>query len=354
MQSIRLAALLTLAAGLALPLAAASKNYLVFVGTGSGKGIYAFRFNGATGQPGPLGLATEASSASFLAVHPGGRYLYAVSEINSFQGKRSGAVAAYKIDATAGTLQLLNKVSSGGAGPCHVSFDKTGKFVLVANYSGGSVAVLPILANGKLGEASSVIQHKGKSVDPQRQEGPHAHGIVASPDNRFVLAADLGLDQVAIYKFDAAKGTITPNAPAFGKVPDGAAFAWDAAKGSLTRLATASALPEGWSGETSGAEIHALPNGKAVYSSNRGHDSVAVFSVDPAKGVLTPIQYEPVGAKTPRNFALDPAASFLFAAGQDSNNITVFKVDAQTGKLSPTGAGLKVPNPQCIDFLALR
>ncbi len=382
MHSIRLAALLTLAAGL-IPLlaAAASKNYLVFVGTGSGsgsKGIYAFRFDGATGKAGPLALAAEASNASFLAVHPNGRYLYAVSEINTFEGKRSGAVAAFKIDAAAGTLKLLNKVSSGSAGPCHVSFDKTGKYVLVANYSGGAVAVLPILSNGKLGEATSVIQHKGKGVDPSRQEAPHAHGIIASPDNRFVLAADLGLDEVLIYKFDAAKGTLTPNDPPYGKVPDGAGarhivfnpngrflytvnemassvttFAWDAARGALTPLGTVSSLPQGWSGDTSGAEIHVLPNGKAVYSSNRGHDSIAVFSVDPSKGTLNAIQFEPVGGQTPRNFNLDPTASYLFSAGQDSDNITIFKVDPQSGKLTPSGSGLKAPNPQCIDFLPI-
>lgn len=382
MQSIRLAALVILAAGLMPLLAAVSKDYLVFVGTGAGrgsKGIYAFRFDGATGKAGPLVLAGEATSPSFLAVHPNGRYLYAISEVNTFQGKRSGGVMAFKINAAAGTLHLLNEVSSGATGPCHISFDKSGKYALVADYAGGAVAVFPILSNGKLGEASSVVQHKGKSVNPRRQEAPHAHGIIVSPDNRFVLAADLGLDEVLIYKFDATTGGLTPNDPAYGKVPAGAGarhlvfnpngrylyvvnemgssvttFAWDAARGALTPLQTVSSLPQGWSGDSTGGEIQILPNGKAVYASNRGHDSIAVFAVDPLKGTLTPIQFEPSGGRTPRNFNLDPTGTYLFSAGQDSDNITIFKVNPQSGKLSSNRTGLTAPNPQCIDFLPLR
>lgn len=381
MQSSRLAVLVILAAGLMPLRAAASENDLVFVGTGSGhgsKGIYAFRFNASTGEAGPLTLAAEAESATYVIVHPNRRYLYTVNEINTFQGKPAGSVEAFKIDAAAGTLQPLNRVSSGATGPCHISFDKTGRYVLVANYAGGAVAVLPILRNGRLGQATTVIHHKGSGVNPRRQQSPHAHGIIASPDNRFVLAADLGLDQVLIYKFDASKGTLTPNDPPFGKVPDGSGvrhivfhpngrflyavnemgssvttFAWDAGRGALTPLGTVSSLPKGSSVESSGGEIRILPDGKAVYSSNRGHDSIAVFAINSSSGMPKPIQIEPVGGKTPRDFNLDPAARYLISAGQDSDNITIFKVDSQSGKLTPSGTGFKAPNPQSIAFLPL-
>jgi 6-phosphogluconolactonase len=380
MPRIHLLARLALPLTLLLPLAAAPKNYLVFVGTGTGtgsKGIYTFRFNPASGQAGPLALAAEAPNPSFLAVHPNGKYVYAVSEINDFNGKRTGAVAAYRINAAAGTLTLINRVSSGGAGPCHVNFDRKGRFVLVANYSGGSSASIPILAGGKLGEPASIVQHHGSSVNPKRQEGPHAHGILASPDNRFVLVPDLGQDQVIIYAFDPAKGTLTPHGA--GKVPPGAGsrhvafhpngkflytinemgssvttFAWDAAKGTLTPVETVSTLPKDYSGDTTCAEVQTHPNGKFLYGSNRGHDSIAVFHIDPAKFTLSPTQFEPVGGKTPRHFTLDPTSAYLFSANQDTDNIIVFKVDPATGKLAPAGVGLKAPRPMCIDFLELK
>src|SRR6266446_1111298 len=200
-------------------------EYCVYIGTytrENSKGIYAYRFHPADGKLTPIGLAAETANPSFLAIHPNGRYLYAVSEVDSRNGEKAGAVSAFRIDPQSGKLTLLNTVSSKGAGPCHVLVDKTGKNVLVANYNSGSVASLPVKEDGSLAEASAFVQHTGSSVDPQRQEGPHAHSVNLSADNRFMIATDLGLDKALVYRFDAAKGTLTPNDPPFAKVAPGA------------------------------------------------------------------------------------------------------------------------------------
>src|SRR5436190_14706906 len=255
-------------------LAATKGEYIAYIGTYTGKqskGIYAFRFDASTGKLTPLGLAAESTGPSFLAVHPNRRFLYAVSEVNEFGGQKGGAVSAFSIDPATGKLTFLNQVGSRGTGPCHVSVDKTGKYVLVANYDGGSVSVLPINADGHLRDASAFVQHTGMSVNKERQEAPHAHCIFTSPDNRFALAADLGLDEVVVYKFDPARGTLTPNNPAFGKTPPGAGprhfdfhpngryvyvineiqctastFEYDRARGALRLKDTISTLPDGY------------------------------------------------------------------------------------------------------------
>ncbi|GAC1670773.1 MAG: hypothetical protein PVS2B2_01580 [Candidatus Acidiferrum sp.] len=291
---------------------AAPEKYFAYLGTYTtktdGKGIYAYRFDGALGQLTAGALAAESIDPSFVAVHPGGKFLYAVNEVGNFGGHPSGAVSAYSIDKGTGKLTLLNQAASGGADPCYISFDKAGKFVLVANYTGGSIAVFPILADGKLGARSGFVQHTGTGLKKERQDGPHAHWIEASPDNRFVLAVDLGLDEILVYKFDAAKGTLTANDPAYTKMSAGAgprhlafapngkfayvtselnstvtALSYDAIQGALTPFQAISTLPAGFTGANDTAEIAVHPSGKFLYDSNRGHDSIAIFRIDPKK-----------------------------------------------------------------------
>ena len=358
------------------------REYLVYIGTYTGpksQGIYAYRFDSATGRLSPLGLAAETANPSFLAVDPSRRFLYTVNEVSNFQGQKSGAVSAFALDRTSGKLRFLNQVSSRGADPCYVSLDRTGKFVMVANYSSGNVAVFPMLADGRLGEASAFVQHHGHSVNPQRQEGPHAHMIETSPDNRFVLTTDLGLDEVLVYRFDAVKGTLTPNDPPFGKVPAGAGprhftfspsgkfvyvisemgssmttFSYDAARGALDELQTISTLPKDFKGRNDDAEVAVHPSGKFLYGSNRGHDSIAVFAMDTQKGTLTPIEDVSTRGKEPRNFAIDPTGKYLIAANQNSDSLAVFRIDAQSGRLTPTGQVLEVGSPVCVTFVAVK
>jgi 6-phosphogluconolactonase len=361
--------------------APATGKYLVYVGTYTGKdskGIYAYRYDAGTGQLTSMGLAAETSNPSFLAVDRSRRFLYAVNENSNFKGQSSGAVSAFAIDRNSGKLSLLNEVPSRGADPCYVALDKTGKYVLVANYSGGNMAVFPIDENGRLGEASAFVQHTGSSVNRERQEGPHAHWIDLSPDSRFAIAVDLGLDQLLVYRFDPAKGSLTPNNPPFAKVEPGAgprhfafhpsgkfgyvinemqstitAFSYNAAKGTLRSLQTVSTLPKDFSGNNDTAEIQVHPSGRFLYGSNRGHDSIAVFAIDRRKGTLKPVEYVPTQGKTPRNFAIDPTGSRLFVANQNSGNIVVFRIDAKTGHLTPTGQMLEVPSPVCVTFVAV-
>lgn len=363
-------------------LEAANSSYLVYVGTYTGaksKGIYAFRFDARAGKLSPLGLAAETPSPSFVAVHPSRRFLYAVSEVSNFKGEKSGAVSAFSIEPKSGKLTFLNQVSSRGAGPCYLAVDKTGKWVLVANYDGGSVAVLPVQPDGRLREASAFVQHSGSSVDRERQEGPHGHSFNFSPDGRFAIAADLGLDQLLVYRFDGTKGSLAPNDPPFAKVNPGAgprhftfhpggkfayainemqstvtAFAYDAQRGVLTVLQTVPTLPKDFSGENTTAEVRVEPKGKFLYGSNRGHDSIAVFAIDAAKGTLTPVERAPTQGKTPRNFGIDPTGSYLLAANQDSDNIVVFRIDQQSGRLIPTGQVVEAPAPVCVKFVPLR
>lgn len=359
--------------------AQAQREYLVYVGTYTepkSQGIYAYRFESGRGRLSSLGLAAETKNPSFLAVDPSHRFLYAVNEVEEYDGRKTGAVSAFAIDRKTGKLGFLNQVSSRGAGPCAVALSKTGKHLLVANYNGGSVAVFPVLGDGRLGEASAFVEHRGHSVNPERQEGPHAHWIETSPDNRFVLAADLGLDELLVYRFDAVTGTLAPNAPPFGKIHPGAgprhftfspsgrfvyainemgssltAFSYDAARGVLEELQTISTLPKDFTGQNDDAEVAAHPSGRFLYGSNRGHDSIAVFAVDARKGTLTPIEYVPTQGKTPRNFAIDPTGSFLIAANQNSDNLVVFRINPKTGRLTPTGQVLDVPSPVCVAFV---
>ncbi|MDD4869825.1 MAG: lactonase family protein [Kiritimatiellae bacterium] len=359
---------------------AAEKSDFVYFGTytrkGLSKGIYVARFDSSTGTLTKPELAGETTNPSFVAVHPTHRYLYAIGEISQFDGKKAGAVSAFKIDPTTGKLTLLNQVASKGTGPCHVFVDKTGKYALVANYGGGSAAAFAIKEDGNLGESTGFVQHEGSGPDQRRQKGPHAHSINLSPDNRFAVVADLGLDKVMIYKFDQDKGTLVPNNPPFAATPPAAgprhfafhpsskfayvinemgntvtAFSFDSDCGAFKEVQTISTLPAGFTNTSHTAEVQVHPSGKFVYGSNRGHDSIALFSVDQATGKLTYIETTSVKGKIPRNFGIHPSGNWLIAANQDSNNIVVFKVDATTGKLTPTGQEFEVGTPVCVKFM---
>lgn len=359
-------------------------KYLFYVGTytedgSKSEGIYAYRFDAATQEITALGLAAETTNPSFVALDPNGRFLYAVNEVQNYKGPNSGGVSAFSIDRATGKLRFLNEVASRGADPCYITVDKTGKWVLVANYTGGSIAVFAVLADGRLGEASAFVQHIGHGTDPKRQEGPHAHSINLSPDNHFAFVDDLGLDELLVYKFDSAKGTLTRNDPPFAKVDAGSgprhfalhpsgkfAYVISEMKGTVTvfsaalpngtfqRIQTISTLPKDFKGEIEDAEIEIHPSGKFLYASNRGDgNSIAIFAMDAGKGTLSPIEITPTQGQTPRSFEIDPTGTLLFAENQQSNNIVIFRIDQETGKLTPTGKVLDVASPVCVKFLAL-
>jgi 6-phosphogluconolactonase len=356
--------------------AAAKGQYLVYVGTyttkTSSKGIYSFHFDTATGQLTAIGVAAETPDPSWVAVHPSGKYAYAANEA----GKAS-TVTAFAVDAESGKMTQLNQMPALGEDPCYMSFDKTGKYLLVANYTSGTVAVFPILADGRLGEHTAMVKDQGAlGPNKERQEAPHAHWIQTSPDNRFALVADLGLDEVLVYKFDAISGTLTPNEPAFAKLKAGSgprhvvfypngkfvfavselsstatSFAYDPQKGTLKELGAASTLPRGFSGRNDVAETAVQQNGKFLYVSNRGNDSIAIFSIDPGNRTLAPAGGISTGGKEPRHFAIDPSGKYLLAENQHSNNIVIFKIDAATGGLTPTGQVIEVPSPVDLTFV---
>ncbi|MCS7045345.1 MAG: lactonase family protein [Gemmataceae bacterium] len=352
-------------------------KFWVFVGTytgGKSKGIYRMELDAATGKLGHAALAAETPNPSFLAIHPSRKFLYAVGEAGGPQG---GAVTAFALDAATGELKLLNRESSVGAGPCHIVVDQTGTNVLIANYGGGSAAVLPIQPDGRLKPASSVQQHRGRSVNKSRQEGPHAHSINLDPHNRFAFVADLGLDKVLVYRFDAKHGTLTPHDPPAVDVAPGAgprhfafhpngkhayvineldltitAFDYDAAKGVLTTRQTIRTLPTDVTNTKgmSTAEVVVHPSGKFLYGSNRGHNTIAIFRIG-AAGELTAAGHQGHHIKTPRNFAIEPTGRYLLAANQGGDSIVVFAIDAESGALTPVGEPVAVPTPVCVRFV---
>ena len=363
--------LLSLALTILAMLSAAAEETAFYVGTytkpGGSQGIYHYRLNLDTGAVTEGGLAAESKSPSFLALHPNKKFLYACNEAGG------GSVSAFAIEAD-GKLRALNQQSSKGGGPAHVWVDGAGKYALVANYGGGSIAALPIKDDGSLGEATGFVQHTGSSVNPKRQKEPHAHAIYTDASNQRVYVCDLGLDKVLIYRLDE-KGTLTPSEPASAAVPPGSgprhmafapkggyayvinellstvtAFKHDAGTGALTELQTISTLPAGFSGNNSTAEIFAHPNGKFLYGSNRGHDSIAVFAIG-EDGKLTPVDHTSTQGKMPRNFGIDPSGKFLLAANQGSDNVVVFRIDAASGKLTPAGHSFQVGAPVCVTFV---
>jgi 6-phosphogluconolactonase len=353
----------------------------VYIGTYTGhgsEGIYVCEFDPASGRLTSPAVAAKTPQPSFLAAAAGKEFLYAVNETDQFNGQAAGAVSAFSMDSSTGKLKLLNQVSSRGSGPAHIVLDRTGRFALVANYGGGSVTVLPLLPDGKIGESTAFVQHKGSSVNHERQEGPHAHAIAMSPDNRFAVVADLGLDQLLVYPFDASHGTL--GQPRTVKTDPGAGprhltfsnsgdfvyvinemastitvYSYDPRDGAMAPLQTISSLPANFNGKNNAAEIVLHPSGKFLYASNRGDDdSIAVFAVDPSKGTLALIERVPTGGKTPRNFAIDPSGAWLLAANQDSNTVVTFRINRESGRLTPTGESIEVGSPAMVDFVPVR
>jgi 6-phosphogluconolactonase len=354
---------------------AGPKRAAVYVGTYTGrgsKGIYYFELDLETGKATKPSLAAECASPNFLAFHPNGKLLYSVGRKG-----REGMVNAFAIRGP-GKLELLNQQPAGGSGPCHLAIDPTGRCVIVANYGSGSTAALSIEKDGKLKAPACVIQHKGSGPNERRQKGPHAHSVNLDAAGKFAFVADLGIDKVLIFKVDAPGAKLAPNDPDAAKVAPGSgprhfcfhptgryayvinellctvtAFKYDASRGALTEIHTITTLPKDFKESNSTAEVLVTPDGRFLYGSNRGHDSIAEFSIDGATGRLTPIGHTPTGGKRPRNFGIDPTGQFLLAANQDSASIFIFRIDPKTGKLRPTGGKLEIASPVCVRMLPL-
>lgn len=347
---------------------------VVYVGTYTGeasKGIYAFRFDDSSGGLTPIGLVAETPSPSFLASSTNGRFVFAVNELQSFGGAASGSVTSFAVDPATAKLTEINVQPSRGAGPCHLVLDRTGRYLAVANYGGGNFALFPVGADGRLQPATSVVAGEGSEPGPSK---PLGHAVGFDADNRFLVAADKGLNRMLVYRFDASNGRLTPNQPPSAALPPGSGprhfafhpngrwlftiseqaatittFSWDQKSGGLTALGSVPTRPAGvTTGST--AEIAVHPSGRFVYGSNRGHDSIAAFSVG-TDGALTLVEYEPTRGQTPRNFALDPTGRWLIAANQRSNTLAVFSIDQITGALSPAGALSSVGSPVSIIFM---
>jgi 6-phosphogluconolactonase len=359
-----------------------SNQPLVFVGTytgrlghvdGKAEGIYTCRLDPASGALTQVSMIGEIVNPSFLTLDPQGRYLYAVSEVKEFQGQEGGGVYAYAVDPQSGALTQLNAQPTRGTDPCHLSVDATGKWVLVANYSSGSVIIYPILDDGRLGEATDFKQHEGSSINPQRQQGPHAHAFVIGPDNRFAYAPDLGMDKVMIYQLDLTNGKLLPGSQPWVQTEPGGGprhfdihpnrkfaycnleignkvvvFAYEESSGGLTEIQALPTLPADFSGRSHTADLHVHPNGRFLYVSNRGHDSIAMYAIDQTNGTLTFLGTESTQGQTPRNFAIDPTGTLLLAANQNSSTVAAYQIDQQSGKLTPTGQVSTVPTPVCL------
>jgi 6-phosphogluconolactonase len=355
-----------------------SNELVVYVGTYTSQGsegIYVYKFDPATGALNLQRAVADAENPSFLAVDPKQRFLYAVHENSDYLGKNQGSVRAFKINADTFNLMPLNEQPSLGAHPCFVAVDPSGAFLALANYTGGNIALLPINSDGSLQPPSDMVQHTGSGANPQRQEGPHAHSVNFSPDGRFVLAADLGIDKIMIYQVDAENGKLIPNNPPFAATRAGAgprhltfdptgnrvyvinelnstitAFAYSSQNGSLSELQTVATLPANYFGSNTCADIHIAPNGRFLYGSNRGHDSLAIFKIDEKTGRLTPAGHASSGGKTPRNFAIDPTGNYLLAANQSTNNIVVFRINQEDGSLTSLH-DVKVSMPVCVRMM---
>ncbi len=383
---------------------AQDKDYFVYVGTYTGfkyvhrskiygageshsKGIYVSRFHADTGELGEPQLAAEIVNPSFLTISPNHRFLYAVSEDPYSVGPpldHASYVSAFAIDSSTGKLRLLNTVPTSGTSTCFISMDKTGKFVMMANFGSGSVSVVRVKEDGSLGELASFIQDVGHSVNQFIQMEPHTHSIVVSNDNRYAIVSDLGTDKVLIFRFDANTGMLSPPGPPSVSVYPGSGprhfvfdpagkfgyqlnemsgvvdvFAWDASKGSLTPVQSAQTMPHDFFGNNHSGEIEVHPSGKFLYESNRrtpnetewGQDTIGVFAIDPVKGMLTSVQASPTGGIMPRSFTIDPTGKYLLAANEISNNVVVYAIDGATGRLSKTGKEIAVDTPVCLKFV---
>jgi 6-phosphogluconolactonase len=360
-----------------------SAKYFVYSGafttgiysSGKSKGISAFRFDSATGEMEPMGLVAEVSNPTFLVLHPKGRFLYAVNENGP---ETPGQVTAYSIDDKTGALTLLNTAPSGGLGPCYLEVDKTGKTLLISNFLGGSTATVPLEENGRLGQTPFVIEHKGPVSNLPRQDAHHPHMAVASADNKFVFAPDLGSDQVLSFLFDAAKRTLIANDPPFITAERGggprhfafhpkgkfaymnneltatlAVYAYDSRHGVLKELQVISSLPADYKGSRNNAELEIDAKGRFLYVSNRGHDSIGVFAIGP-DGKLTLVEHTPTQGKSPRNFKIDPTGTHLLVGNHRSGTVVPFRINVQSGRLTPTGKMIEIPDPVCLVFVAAR
>jgi 6-phosphogluconolactonase len=336
------------------------------------EGVYLYRLNMVSGALSYVKTVKGVVDPSFLAIDRSRRFLYAVNEVTEFSGKPGGAVSAFSIEGDGADLTFLNQQPSLGGAPCHLILDQTGRFLLVANYVGGNVSVLPIERDGRLGAPTELVQHKGHSVRPE-QEGPHAHCVTQDHAGRYAFVTDLGLDKIMVYEFDAKKGKLRPNEEPSATVKTGAgprhlsfhpngkfayvineldstinAFAYRQATGTLSEVQSVSTLPKDFSGTNSCAELAVAPGGRFLYGSNRGHDSIVVFAIDERTGKLTYVEHQPTQGKTPRHFTIDPTGTFLLAANQNSDTMVVFRINHGNGKLVPTGKLTEVPSPVCL------
>lgn len=362
---------------------------LVFVGTytepilfgtgktlqGKGQGIYVYRQDQESGRLEFVSKTTGIPNPSYLAFDASHRFLYAVNELKTYQGKPTGTVSAFAVDAETGKLELMNRQLTHGTDPCHVVVDEQRKHVFVANFMSGSVCVLPVNDDGTLGEACDFVQHRGSSIDPRRQNGPHAHSVTLDASNRFAFVPDLGLDKLMIYRFDPKRGTLQPAPmPWIGTRPGagprhlsfhtGGSFAYlvneldstltvlsyDRSAGTFDSMQNVSTLPDAFAGENTCADIHVSPQGGFAYASNRGHDSIVIHRIDPGSGKLSYVAHESTRGTTPRSFDIDPTGRFVLAANQDSDSVVTFRIDAQSGKLQATGDVTLVPTPVCVRF----
>lgn len=365
-----------------LTLAQPSSQDILYVGTYADRGsqgIYVLAFDRTTGTLSERQTVKDKESPSFLAIHPNGKYLYAVHREGKDAQDKNGTVTAFAIDPTDGKLSKINEQSSEGPGPCHVSIDPLGGLAYVSNYSGGSLAAYPIRPDGSLGEASEMIQHTGSSINPNRQQEPHMHSIIPSADGDMVYASDLGTDKIMLYRPDRSSGELSPAESPFATSTPGAgprhfalhpSGAWafsieelsstmasyqvDEGTGSLSLVDRATTLPEGASVEgNSTADIHVSPDGKFVYGSNRGHNSIVIYAIDTDTGKLTYVGNESTRGERPRNFCMDSRGEFVWVANRDTDNVVVFQRDANSGKLTYTGNEIKIPAAVCIQQLRL-
>lgn len=367
-----------------------SEQKWVFVGTyteqirfgtgkileGKGKGIYVYKLDSSSGSMELFNVAEGVLNPSYLAFHPSRRFVCAVNELKEYEGAATGAASAFSFDPARGKLTHLNTKPTHGTDPCHLIVDRTGRYVLVANFMSGSVCVLPVQEDGSLGDATDVIQHQGSSADPLRQSGPHAHAVIQDDAGRHVFVPDLGIDKLMVYVFDVHRGKLKPNDVPWVEVAAGAgprqlvlhprgqyaylinelasamtAYRYDAAQGTLREIQTLSTLPQGFEGASTCAEVQIFPSGRFLYGSNRGHDSIVIYAVDQRDGTLALIGHESTRGKTPRSFVIDPSGAFLLAANQDSDNVVTFKINPDSGALTATGHSVEVPTPVCVKVL---
>jgi 6-phosphogluconolactonase len=357
-------------------------KFLVFFGTYTGKGsdgIYAYRFNPVKGELNPVGLVAKTDNPSFITIDSAGRFLYAVNELDTFQNQPSGAVSVFAVNKESGSLTLLQQISSQGAAPAHLSIDKSGRYLMVANYNGGNAVVFPIQSDGKLGRHTAFIQDVGSGVNSERQAGPHAHFIQTTHDNRFIMIADLGIDKVIINRFDAETGSVTKTDSGYVKLNPGSGprhiafhqsgkfiyvvnellstvsvFSFDPETGVMQTKQILSTLPGNFHGNNTTAEITIDAKGKFLYVSNRGDNSIGLFAINANDGSLSSVGWFPSGGISPRHFEIDPTGQWLFAANQDSDNIILFRIDQATGRLTQTSQFVKLNSPVCIRFLVIK